>query len=641
MRGSKTGVATAGGHMGAAAQRIGLSFVLLGIVGVLLQDRIRALDLALAIETLGAVQAGQWLAALAAVGLSFWAIGRYDGVVHQHLGTAVPLPEARRAGIAAIAISQTVGAGVVTGSLVRWRMLRGVSLWQATRLSVAVALSFLVGWGVVTGAVLAVLTDGKLWLAGCAMTGVGLVMFVLGARPPAALQRLDLPHAITQARLIGLTLVDTFAACLALYLLLPDSAGLSFAALLPAFLLATGIGLASGTPGGVGPFEVSLIGLLPMVPEAPLLAAVMGWRLVYFAIPALIAGVVVALGPALSARGPDRVLRAVLPARQDTLIARSRRAEAGLARQGQLGILESRLGGAWVAGRTRHALIGLFDPIGTDLPRRAALYALAHQAASEGRSAAVYKCDGRTAAMARRSGWHVVPLGREALINPARFVLTGAALGGLRRKLRRADAAGLTLRQGDVRGQAERAAIARLWAKARKGERGFSMGRYDESYLAGQLVIEARQHGKLVAFVTLHCGNSEWTLDLMRHGPDCPDGTMHALITDAILRAQTAGVRQVSLACAGLPGGLAGVVAHMAGADDSGLLRFKQLFAPVWRGRYLIAPSRFAALVAGAEIAMAVQSPPPITKGGMQTPLHHDLEPNEIAHGAVAWHTGA
>lgn len=60
--------------------------------------------------------------------LSFWAIGRYDCVVHQHLGTAFRPAEARCAGLAAIVISQIVRAGVFPGALVRWRMLRGVSL---------------------------------------------------------------------------------------------------------------------------------------------------------------------------------------------------------------------------------------------------------------------------------------------------------------------------------------------------------------------------------------------------------------------------------------------------------------------------------------------------------------------------------
>ncbi len=625
-------------HVEGAVQRIGLSFLLMAVFAYLLRDRIMALDLDLAVATLGNLRMDQWICACGATAISFWAIGRYDGVVHQHLGTAMPTAEARRAGIVAIAISQTVGAGVFTGALVRWRMLRGTSLWQATRIAMAVTLSFLAGWAVVTGAVLTVLASGMMWQAGLCMCAAGLVVFALGLWQPHALRRLHLPNALIQGRLIALTVIDTFAACLALYMLLPDPALVPFDMLLPAFLVALGLGLVSGSPGGVGPFEVALITLLPQVPDGPLIAAIMGWRMVYFGIPAVLAALVALRGPAVAARGADPVLRIVSAQRQNSLIAQSYRAEAGLARQGHLAVMESRLGGAWLTGRTGHGLIGLLDPIGADQPQRAALRALALQAQREGRVAAIYKCSAHTAAMARSIGWQVVALGAEAVLNPATFSLQGPTHAALRRKLRRAEAAHVTLHPGDGRGAAERAAVAQLWARARKGERGFSMGRYAEAYVAGQLVIEARQDGRLLAFATFHQGQQEWALDLMRSAPDCPDGTMHVIVTHAILRAHAAGTGRFSLAAAGLPSCLPPRLARRVCADDAGLQRFKQMFAPTWQPLYLTAPSGWALGITAAEIARAIHAPPPLRP--LQPP-HHHLAPNEIARGTQAWHMGA
>lgn len=625
-------------HVSAAVQRIGVSFLILAVLAYVLRDRIMRVDFELAWNALEALRAEQWFGAFGATATSFWAIGRYDAVVHQHLGTHVRPTEARRAGTIAIAISQTVGAGVFTGALVRWRMLRGTSLWQATRIAVAVTLCFLTGWAVVTGAVLTMLASGTLWQVGMCMWVAGLVVFALGLWQPQALRRLHLPNALIQGRLIGLTVIDTFAACLALYLLLPDLVALPFSAMLPAFLIAIGIGLVSGSPGGVGPFEVALIALLPQVPEGPLLAAIMGWRVVYFAVPAVIAAILALGGPVASARGGDPVLRGVSLARQNTLLARSHRAEAGLARQGHLSVMDSRLGGAWLTGRTAHALIGLFDPIGSDQPQRAALRALALQAQGEGRVAAIYKCSPRTAAIARSIGWRVLAVGAEAMVNPSTFSMQGHTHAALRRKLRRAEAGRVTLHPGDARGAAERAAIARLWARARKGERGFSMGRYAETYIARQLVIEARQDGRLVAFATFHQGRKEWTLDLMRSAPDCPDGTMHAIVTHAILRAHAAGIGRFCLAAAGTPAGVPDWVGRRIGADQAGLQQFKQMFAPQWQPLYMTAPSGWALGIAGAEIARAVLAPPPVHP--LQPP-HHDLAPNEFARGTQAWHMGA
>lgn len=635
---AKAKLATLERQLWSGAQRLGLSLLVLGIFALLLQDRIRALDFDLAFVALTSLRPDQWLVAIAASGISFWAVGRYDGVVHQHLGTGVGAADARRAGIAAIAISQTVGAGVVTGALVRWRMLRGVSLWQATRISVAVAASFLAGWAVVTGLALTALGNGALQQAGMGVLAVGAAAFALGLWQPHILRRLHVPNAMIQARLVGLTLVDTVAACAALYLLLPAGMDLPFNLLLPAFLLALGAGLISGTPGGIGPFEMTLIALLPQMPEAPLLAAILAWRMVYFALPAVLGAGVAVMGPSARAPGPVAVLRAVDGLQRESLIAQSARAEAGLARQGCLALMDSRLGGGWLVGRTGHGLVGLFDPIGAQQPQRGALRALAGQATAEGRLAAIYKCNARTAAVARSMGWHLVAIGREAVLAPAQFTLDGHNMAALRRKLRRAEAAGISLRPGTPKGAAERAAIARLWAEARKGERGFSMGRYEESYLAHQLVVEAWQGGKLIAFASFHQGSREWVLDLMRSGPACPDGTMQAIVTHAVLLARAAGVAQVSLAAAGAPVGMPARLARRLQADEAGLMRFKQMFAPRWQQLYLAAPSRFALAVTGVEIARAIHFPVVLPD---HRRVHNDLAQNEIAQGTRAWHTGA
>jgi phosphatidylglycerol lysyltransferase len=300
--------------------------------------------------------------------------------------------------------------------------------------------------------------------------------------------------------------------------------------------------------------------------------------------------------------------------------------------------MESRLGAAWIVGRTGHALVALLDPVGRNQPQRAALHALAHHAAQDAQMVAIYKCTARTAAVARQMGWQVAALGQEAIINPQNFVLDGAPMAALRRKLRRAEAAGVRLSIADPRGAAERAAIARLWARARKNERGFSTGRYAEAYLADQLVIEARRDGQLVAFASFHQGRAEWTLDLMRNAPNCPDGTMQAIVTHGILLARAAGMARLSLAAAGTAARLPAWLARRFAAREMGLLRFKQLFAPKWQPLYITAPSRLALIVAAAEIARAVHLPAPLPRPRR---AHNDLAANEIAQDAQAWHTDA
>lgn len=537
----------------------------------------------------------QWGLALMATVVSFWAVGQYDVVMHRYFRTGVTDAVARRAGICAISVSQMLGLGVITGSVLRWRMLPGQSAGMATRLTVAVAGSFLAGWGVVTAAVLLVLPDAPFRGVAAGMiccAGLTLVAVAVSPRLTRAW-----PNLFTMGNLVGLAAVDTIAAALALYCLLPADLGLALTTLLPAFLIAQGAGLLSGAPGGVGAFEVTLLALLPSVPQDPLLAAVLAWRLIYYALPAMLGGLRAAFGTAETPSVP-KTPHPPLP-----------RAEAGIAAQGEHIRLDC---GNWLVGRTPHVLVGLFDP----LDRKGHLDRLIAAAGRDSRWPAVYKCTGRTAVRTRRAGWRVAAIAREAWLDPRHFRLDHPDRAGLRRKLRRAGTAGLHTSTGGSGSLPEMTSIAAQWAAAHGGERGFSMGRYSPAYVATQRVYLAHRAGRLVAFATFHAAPQEWALDLMRYGPDMPDGTMQALVAAAIADCADAGVSRLSLAAVPEPafGGRRRVdrLWHRAGRDNTGLLQFKASFAPRWQRLYLAAPHPLALAVAAAEIARSIATPPPL-----------------------------
>src|SRR5690606_27482495 len=126
---------------------------------------------------------------------------------------------------------------------------------------------------------------------------------------------------------------------------------------------------------------------------------------------------------------------------------------------------------------------------------------------------------------------------REAWLVPQGFRLDRPALAGLRRKLRKA--AGLRITRPATLPLAEMQQVAQGWARARGGERGFSMGRFCPEYVVGQRVYLGWEGARLVGFVTFHegpgrDGRGEWVLDLMRQAATAPDGTMQALVLRAI-----------------------------------------------------------------------------------------------------------
>lgn len=331
----------------------------------LLRDRLAALDPAEVLRASTRISALQWALAGLATAASFGALAQYDALIHRLLGTRVDPRAARRAGWSAIALSQTIGLGLVSGALVRWRMLPGLSIAQATRLTATVAASFLAGWAVLTALVLALAPKGHLGLHILAVQGLAGIGLVLGGAlglsalllPEIRLGtlRIRLPGLLTMGRILALAALDTGLAALALWVLLPAEAGLGLLHLYPAFLLALGAGFVSGTPGGIGPFEITLVSLLPAAGQIELLGAVLAWRLVYYAAPALIAlaaiarrpGVAVRFGPLLAAPTQTVSPRVAL------LIAASPQAELGLLHQGEHGVLYgpgARSG--WMIGRT-------------------------------------------------------------------------------------------------------------------------------------------------------------------------------------------------------------------------------------------------------------------------------------------------
>ncbi len=606
----------------------------------LLGDRIAAIDVAAVSAALLRITPPQWIAAAAATFVSFRALGHYDAVIHRFLDTGIEAPEAGRAGMTAIAISQLLGFGLVTGALVRWRMLPGLSLWQATRVTATVTGVFLAGWAVVAGlAVLVLPPDAGPLAAGpvkagalcllVLLAGIG-VLAVAGPRLVLFGRPLTLPPLQALARLLLLTAVDTIAAALALWALLPAGIAMPPEQVVAAYLVALGAALVLATPGGIGPFEVAMLALLPGTGEDQLLATLLGFRLVYFAAPALVALVFLARGPGGLGRHtvprdrPTMIQPPVTLSVPDVagLVAGAARAESAILRQGEHAVLLAQDGrNGWVVGRGGQALVALFDPFRPGRGTAALIAELAGAARACDRVPCLYKCTGRSAAAARRMGWTVRLVAEELWLAPGAVAgFHGAGHAGLRRKLRKAEKHGVTVGKAAADGLplAAMARIAAEWATTRGGERGFSMGRWAPGYVAGQRLYLAHADGRLIAFASFHEGAREWVLDLMRAAEGAPDGTMHALVAEAIRDAAALGIARLSLAAlpcraelfTGISVPLRRRLEHLPCV--AGLARFKSAFAPRRERLYIAAPTPAALVLAALDIAREIHAPAPL-----------------------------
>ncbi len=566
----------------------------------LLWQEAATLDLPAVATSLGEIPAWRWVAAGLATLASFRVLAEYDLVGHRHMGTGLDPRRARRAGAASIAIAQVTGAGPAVGAAVRWRLLPVLGRGGVLALTALVGLSFIASWALLAVAVALPVVFGLAWLAplllALALPAVG---YGLWRVPEIRLlgRTLRLPSLQAAGRMIALAALDLIFAGLALWLLMPVGTVAPFT-LIAAYTLALGGGLMLGTPGGVGPFELGLALLLPAVGAETLAAALIGYRLIYYAVPCVIAALYAALARPL-------VVTAVPTPRHAP--ARGPRAEHAFVAQSDSRLLASGPHSAALLTTAQTMTLFLGAQTGRLGPLLAGLRATAR---GENRIACLYKITGRDAVAARRAGWSVVPVAREAVLDPRDFTLDTPERRQLRRALRKAAKDGITTRRLTAPDWIEMSGINTRWAAAHGGERGLSMGRFCPAFLSDKPIFAAYKDGHMVAFITCVTAPGVMSLDIMRHEDGVPAGTIQALIVAAVEAAGREGCHEFNLAA--LPD--ARLMRFTPGAE--GLERFKTAFAPRWRKLYIAAPDMLSLAIAAADLWRTIQQP-----GALRQPL--------------------
>jgi uncharacterized membrane protein YbhN (UPF0104 family) len=119
----------------------------------------------------------------------------------------------------------------------------------------------------------------------------GYVLLILLRKKPVRLGgwAVNLPTPAMTVLQLVVGLADVFLVSSVLYLLLPESVGLTYLAFLGAYLASILAGVLSHVPAGLGVLESMLLLLLPDVPPEQLLAAVLMYRVIYEFIPVLFA----------------------------------------------------------------------------------------------------------------------------------------------------------------------------------------------------------------------------------------------------------------------------------------------------------------------------------------------------------------
>jgi uncharacterized membrane protein YbhN (UPF0104 family) len=238
--------------------------------------------------------------------VSFLLMGAIEWVGLRWTGARVPFGATQMGSFLANAIAHAIGANLLISGAIRARFYEryGVNLTQVAGTTLFAALSFGVGLAALSGGGLLLASHADLArtaippMVGRAL-GVGLLavsagyvlLCALRRRPISAFGRsVTLPSLKDALSQLVLGVVDNGVAAAILWILLPHG-GPSYVTFVGAYAVACIVGLASSVPGGAGVFESAMAALLPGVNAAALAAAFLGYRLVYYIAPLILAAV--------------------------------------------------------------------------------------------------------------------------------------------------------------------------------------------------------------------------------------------------------------------------------------------------------------------------------------------------------------
>jgi phosphatidylglycerol lysyltransferase len=283
-----------------------IAFVLFTGVAYVLYNELQDVTWAHVREAANAIGWDDIAGAGVATALSYIALIGYDLVALREVGARnVPLRLTAVTSFISQAFTFTLGFGVLTGSAVRMRLYRlaGLTTDQVLNVGALCAMTFWVGLAAVAGICLVTVPSMFAAVTGydrSVVVGIGAAILALLAgwalftavRPREVGIHgwtLKLPGPQTTLKSIVVGVCDTTAAALALWLLLPDSADITFPGFLSVFAFATALGVVSHVPGGFGVFDTAILLSLPQVPEPAMLASLLVFRLIYYIAPLALA----------------------------------------------------------------------------------------------------------------------------------------------------------------------------------------------------------------------------------------------------------------------------------------------------------------------------------------------------------------
>jgi uncharacterized membrane protein YbhN (UPF0104 family) len=277
--------------------RWGGSALVVALAGWLLWRQLQLLSLGQLLAALRATPPLAIAASLAATALSFAGLAAYERLATQWLAPGrVPRAEAWRVGLEAHALANTLGFHALTAVALRLRAYRALGLEPVAIAKIVALIGACVATGVATIVVAALAWSQVLAGRGVLVLVLALLLAVAiaVARSRAAATGAGAQVLAHAGRLAGIGLLEMGAAVSAFAVLVPAGALPQGPLLVLLFVSAMALGIVSHAPGGLGVFEATILSAAPESRRAEVLAALLGYRVLYNLLPCTLALVAIA-----------------------------------------------------------------------------------------------------------------------------------------------------------------------------------------------------------------------------------------------------------------------------------------------------------------------------------------------------------
>lgn len=279
--------------------------MLVALAGWVLADRLQSIDFHDVKEQVLAQPLGTMLLGLLFSAGVYALVGLYEGIAVRMASGRTMFGVAFRTAIISNPIGRAIGLALVSGGALRYRMYASVGLSAREVATVVVVAAmpyfFSVGWLIdlslllnaeTAARALRLSTSTVLLLGAIGLAkDIGWLAFVTRRKTPLTIggQTLPVPtlRDTSLQLIIGLAQISLMTGIL--YLFMPAELNMSWPAFIAIYCIAFVAGQLSNVPAGLGVLEAALLLMLPQVPPAKLLGAVVAYRAVFEILPLLVA----------------------------------------------------------------------------------------------------------------------------------------------------------------------------------------------------------------------------------------------------------------------------------------------------------------------------------------------------------------